>query len=207
MPKSQIFKWKLFHTCSKEPIFYSKKKFLILAWKSNQLLIIARKFFFQTQSFLYLSEKLISCTHPKTQFFERKHFSRSFERTDLLARSPEVVEIELFMASYSYCLTVTFRIWKWKQKENKNENENKNKKENKNEDENKNENEKQKQKRKWKKKTKTKMKNEIKTKMKTKIKMNFRFYFHFELHFGFCFCFSFLKVFTFLLVPCGLEVL
>ena len=99
-----------------------------------------------------MSEKLISCTHPKTQFFERKHFSRSFERTDLLARSPEVVEIELIMAFYG-CLTHTVLLslsvsGNENKKENKNENENKNKKENKNEDENKNENEKQKQKRK-----------------------------------------------------------
>ena len=101
-------------------------------------------FFFQTQSFLYLSEKLISCTHPKTQFFERKHFSRSFERTDLLARSPEVVEIELIMAFYG-CLTHTVLL---SLSVSGNEN-----------------------KKKTKTKTKTKTKKKTKMKMKTKTKM------------------------------------
>ena len=49
-------------------------------------------------------------------------------------------------------------------------------------------------------KTKTQMKNKLITKTKMKIKMNFRFCFHF------CFGFCFLKVFAFLLTPCGLEV-
>ena len=92
--------------------FLLKEKFLILAWKRNQFLTVTRKTISQTKSFLYLSEKIISCPH-QSNFLNKKIFTLIWKNrfsSTLTWRGRNLIIHSVLMLSYSYCLTVTFGI-------------------------------------------------------------------------------------------------